>query len=341
MSRLKQPGYELDTAFIPAHYQPALLVELAIARGADSRQLLRGTRLSLADLESHEVPLSPDQFLTLIGNTEKLLDADDSSFMFGQQLLPGFYGACSQTLQMAGSCRQLVEFMCEFKAVLSPLITPRFYETDEGLVIYWQDSCGADTRYRFILEASIAAFASLLDWLSPEKICCRYEFNYTEPDYIEQYWVHIGQNLSFDQQMNAIIVPTEKLDMNWTITRKLPFKGTVNSARVQLMQLGWHESFVDQVYQYLMAHIREPINLDRVSTAFMLSPASMKRKLKKHHTHFQQLLDLARKNTAIYLYQAQKYDLQQIADYLCFNDMNNFRRAVKRWTGFSPNVLFA
>lgn len=341
MSRIQQPGYERDTAFIPAHYQPAILAELAMERGADSRQLLRGTRLTLAALESSSVQLSPDQFLTLIGNTEKLLDADDSSFMFGQQLLPGFYGACSQTLQMASCCRQLIEFLCEFKSVLSPLITPRFYETDEGMVIYWQDSCGADAQQRFILEATLAAFASLLDWLSPEKIRCRYEFNYSEPEYIEQYWVHIGQNLYFDQQMNAVIVPAEKLDLKWTKSTKLPLKGAVDSARVQLMQLGWQESFVDQVYQHLMAHIREPINLDRVSTAFMISPASMKRKLKKHNTHFQHLLDLARKNTAIYLYQVKHFDHQQIAEYLCFNDMNNFRRAVKRWTGFSPNAIFA
>lgn len=340
MARLKQLGYERDTAFIPAHYQPAMLAELAMDRGADSRQLLRGTRLTVADLETSSVQISPDQFLTLIGNTENLLGADDSSFMFGQQLLPGFYGACSQTLQMASCCRELIEFLCEFKAILSPLITPRFYETDEGMVIYWQDSCGADAQQRFILEATLAAFASLLDWLTQDKICCRYEFNYAEPEYIEQYWVHIGHNLTFDQQMNAIIVPADKLDLNWSLSTKLSLKGAVNSARVQLMQLGWQESFVDQVYQYLMLHIREPINLDRVSTVFMISPASMKRKLKKHHTHFQQLLDLARKNTAIYLYQVKQYEHQQIAEYLCFNDMNNFRRAVKRWTGFSPNALF-
>lgn len=341
MARVKQPGYEADSPFIPAHHQPAVLAELALVRGADSRQLLRGTRLTLTDLENSAVQLTPDQFLTLIRNTQKLLDADDSSFMFGQQLLPGFYGACSQALQMASSCRQMVELLCEFKALLSPLVTPRYYETSHGMVVYWQDSCGADAQYRFILEATMAAFTSMLDWLSPEKIACRYEFTYAEPDYIEQYWVHIGQNLHFGQQMNAIIIPADVLDISWTASSKLALRGAVNSARAQLIQLGWQDSFVDQVYEHLMMHIQEPINLDRVSMAFMISPASMKRKLKKHNTHFQQLVDLARKNTAIYLYQVKHYDHQQIAEYLCFNDMNNFRRAFKRWTGLSPYVLFA
>jgi AraC-like DNA-binding protein len=66
----------------------------------------------------------------------------------------------------------------------------------------------------------------------------------------------------------------------------------------------------------------------------------MKRKLKKHHTTFQQQIDMARKNTAIYLFQVKHFNNQQIAEYLRFNDMNNYRRAFKRWTGLSPYTLF-
>jgi len=94
-------GYECDTRFIPAHHQPALLIDLALSRGIDSHRLLRGTGLFYADIAEGRAKLSPEQFVTLIGNAQRLLDADDSSFLFGQRLLPGHYGEASHTLEHA------------------------------------------------------------------------------------------------------------------------------------------------------------------------------------------------------------------------------------------------
>jgi hypothetical protein len=34
--------YESDCRFIPGHYQPATLIDLALSRGIDSHRLLRG-----------------------------------------------------------------------------------------------------------------------------------------------------------------------------------------------------------------------------------------------------------------------------------------------------------
>ena len=81
------------------------------------------------------------------------------------------------------------------------------------------------------------------------------------------------------------------------------------------------------------AHIREPLNLERVAVAFAMSPATLKRKLAKHGTHFQEQLDLVRKHVALYLYQACGLGNEAVARHLGFNDTTNFRRAFKRWTG--------
>jgi AraC-like DNA-binding protein len=50
-------------------------------------------------------------------------------------------------------------------------------------------------------------------------------------------------------------------------------------------------------------------------------------------------LDLARKHVALYLYQVKGYQHHEVADYLRFNDINNFRRAFKRWTGLPSGQL--
>ncbi|PCJ32045.1 MAG: AraC family transcriptional regulator [Gammaproteobacteria bacterium] len=336
----KNSGYEIDTACIAAHYQPAILIELALSRDIDSRQLLRSTRMRLEDFESADTLISPDQYLTLIANSNKLLDANDTSFLYGQRLLPGFFGAASQALQQVTNCRQAIEILCEFHAILSPLQTPRTYEDDEFYFIYWEASC-SNKEQRFTIESSMTAVISMVSWLSKEKIPWQCEFNYDKPDYIEQYWVNLGQDLVFNQQMNRMRLPKSWLDKTWPNAAPLSINGTLIDSQKQLKQRPSNKSFLDNIYDYIHSNINQPLNLDKLSLEFGLSPASMKRKLKKHNTSFQQQIDLVRKNTAIYLYQIEHLNNQKIAEYLCFNDMNNFRRAFKRWTGTSPYILFA
>ena len=45
---LKTTWYETDSRFIPGHYQPATLIDLALSRDIDSHRLLRGTGLFLS-----------------------------------------------------------------------------------------------------------------------------------------------------------------------------------------------------------------------------------------------------------------------------------------------------
>ncbi|HEC58664.1 hypothetical protein LCGC14_0711980 [marine sediment metagenome] len=333
-------SYDIDTAFIPAHYQPAILIHQALSRDIDSRQLLRGTRIRLDDIESSDTLISPDQYLTLIANSRKLLAADDTSFMYAQQLLPGAFGFCSQALQQASNFRQAMDIVCEFHAILSPLQTPRVYETDEHFCIYWQDSCST-REHVFLIEVAMTAIISMVSWLAREKVNWQCDFTHLEPDYIEQYWVNIGHDLSFNQQMNCMRLSKSWVDKPWPNPAPLSIQASLRESRKQLAQLKSHQSFLDQIYNYIFTNISKPLNLDKVSMAFDISPASMKRKLKKHDTTFQEQIDLARKNTAIYLYSVKHFNNQQIAEYLCFNDMNNFRRAFKRWTGISPYILFA
>lgn len=110
---VKTPWYEADSRFIAAHYQPAALIDLAISRDIDTHRLLRGTGLFYEDILAGEVQISPKQFLGLIDNAQRLLEADDTSFLFGQRLLPGHYGPASQALQQAGNLQQALELLIE------------------------------------------------------------------------------------------------------------------------------------------------------------------------------------------------------------------------------------
>ncbi len=336
---IKSDSYERDTSFISAHHQPAIVMDLAISRGVDSHLLLRGTQLFLDDMLTGHKNISPAQFITMLSNCNQLLKADDTSFLFGQRILPGFYGPASQVLNHSLNLRQALIHLCDFHALLTPLMTPRYFENDSHFFVYWLDSCGAGQHRTLLAEAYTTAVVAMTNWLSQEKLPWRFNFTHAQPRYIEQYWVNLNEDVAFNQQLNMMSIPLEYLTKVWPKNAPIGLKMAELGSKIQLNELGFKQSFLDSLYEYLRQNIQHNLQLESVAEAFGMSPASLKRKLLKHNTHFQEQLDLARKHVALYLYQIKGFKHNEVADYLRFNDINNFRRAFKRWTGFPPGQL--
>lgn len=332
-------GYECDSRFIAAHHLPAVLIDLARSRGIDTHHLLRGCELFYDDIVTGQARISPSQFLRLIANAQRLLDAPDTSFLFGQRLWPGHYGAGSHLLEQADHLLQALEDLSSYRALLSPLLTPVLHLDEHYLHLYWRDSCGAAGLLPFLLEASMTAVVALARRQCNERLPWRFQFAYAEPGYVEQYWVHLGDALSFGRPSTVMSLPREYLLRPWP-------NGGATGARVarqacteQLQAWGWQGSLLDALHDHLSAHIRQPLSLERVATAFATSPATLKRKLGKHGTHFQEQLDLVRRDLALYLYQVKGCSNEEVAQRLGFNDITNFRRSFKRWTGRVPSEL--
>ena len=333
---VKTNWYESDSRFIPGHYQPATLIDLALSRDIDSHRLLRGTGLFHEDILAGQTRLSPQQFLALIGNSRRLLDADDSSFLFGQRLLPGHYGAASHALLQAQNLRQALSILCDFHTLLCPLLQPRLREAGELHVLYWVDAFGAPSQLPFLVEMHMTALAAMCRWLSGEALPWRFCFNRARPRHVEQHEVHLGQALRFDCQVDAMLIDSSWLDKPWP-------RGNATAAALALRAAALSPvpaaSLLGALYDYLLANIRCAPTLERTAQEFGVSPATFKRHLARHGTHFQAELDQVRAHKAIYLFQAHGYDNDAVAAYLGFHDATNFRRSFKRWTGQTPQLL--
>ena len=336
---VKTNGYEADSRFIPGHYQPATLIDLALSRDIDSHRLLRGTGLFHEDILAGTARLSPQQFLGLIGNSRKLLDADDSSFLFGQRLLPGYYGAASHALGHAQNLHQALDIPIQQQVVLSPLVTLQLELDEHHAYLYWLDTCGAGEHWRFLLEASMTSLVAMSQWLSGERLPWVASFSHAEPRYVEQYWVNLGEDTRFERPLDMLCIPREYLTRAWPGASVTAGQVARQQAREQIEQLGFAGSFLDCLDDYLRDLVRQPPSLEQAAQAFAMSPATLKRKLHKHDTGFQQQVDRVRKQVALHLYQVKGYSNEEVAAYLNFNDAANFRRAFKRWTGSTPNLI--
>ncbi|MEC5343125.1 AraC family transcriptional regulator ligand-binding domain-containing protein [Brenneria populi] len=332
--------YECDERFIVGHHQPGILIDLALSRDIGGHRLLRGTGVFLEDIAAGTARFSQRQFGQFIDNSIRLLDADDSSFLFGQRSLPGCYGNFSHVLQQADNLQQALDDVTRFCSLFSPLLAPRMHLDDRYLCLYWPQS-GADAgRQRFLLEAAMTSIVALGRSLCPQRpLPWRFLFNYRQPRHIEQYWVHLGDGLSFDQPLNMMLLPVEYARLASPHANSTVCAAVRQQCQQQLATLGPHRGFIDYFYDHLRRNLREPLNLERIAATLGMSPATLKRKLRKHDSSFQQQWDRVRKHTALFLYWFNGLNNEEVAQHLNISDINNFRRTFRRWTGVTPSFL--
>lgn len=333
--------YECDTPCILAHQQPAVLIDLALTRGIDSHRLLRGTGFFYEDILAGKLHIAPRQCYQLLTNIRRLLPSDDTSFLMGHRLFPGNCGAASSALLNAKDLQQALELLTRYRLLLTPLIAPRLHYDADFLYIYWQDTCGANSEWPFLMEMITTALTSLSRWLSGQSLPWRYYFSHHQPRYIEQYQVHLGDHLAFNSHMDAMVIAREYFHMPWINASPSAVILAQRDADAQLAEIGLEGGFLERLYCHLLHNIQRPTSLDQVAACFGMSSATLKRKLGKHQSHFQAQYDQVRKCLALYLINRQGWSNEQVASHLHFHDANNLRRAFKRWTGVTPTVLKA
>lgn len=325
--------YLPGSAFIPARHQAALLLEYGRSRDMAAQDLLHKTSLTELSILAPTTLISPVEYLQLLNNLQNSLAANDTSFMLGQQLLPGHYGDLSHGLLHACNLRQALQILIDSQARLSPLLAPHLLEHKGQVTLHWTESYVTPRLRGFVVEMMMTAVTSMCRWLSGQKLPWRYSFNRTPPAYQEQYIVHLGQELHFNQQMDAMSLPVAYLAQPWPRGSDIAVSAAVAHQQQPFMSL------LARLYDYLLTHIRSSPTLEQTSADFGVSPATFKRYLASHHTNFQAELDQVRVHVTLQLMQGHDYNNDQVAAYLGFHDANNFRRSFKRWTGLTPSML--
>lgn len=321
-------------AGIVAQHQAALVLDYARSRELDAATVLQHTGLGDITLPAPDKLLAAEHYLRLLANVAGASAAPDTSFLLGHAMLPGHYGVYSQALQHATSLRHALDLLQRFAHPLCPLLTPRWRQEGKLAVLYWIDGFGAGRMRGFLVEMHMAALTGMCRWLSGVRLPWTFCFNRTPPRHTEQHQVHLGSDLRFHCQLDAMLIDAAWLDQPWP-------RGNAMAAQVALQQCDAAPAvgMLAAIYDYLLQQIRLAPTLEQTALDFGVSTATLKRHLARHGSHFQAELDQVRTHVALHLFYTEGLDNEAVANYLGFHDANNFRRSFKRWTGMTPMLL--
>ncbi|WP_020207826.1 AraC family transcriptional regulator [Gilvimarinus chinensis] len=329
--------YENDSPIIAAHEFPAALIDLGCSRGLEPDKLLRGTGIFMEDFLSGCLNIKPSQCYALIRNLRQQLPGADTPFLAGHRLYPGNFGPASTALTLAPNLLEALQTLETYHRCLSPLLHPRLSVDSEFVYLYWHDCCDVSDGNSFLTDMMMTAVTSVGRLLHQRPLPWDY-FLHGDIRNHEQYSVNWGSRVRPQQHISAMRLPRD-------IATAPSISNSASAAIIAKRQCQTQyqaipsTGFVAHIDGLIRASIPGHISLESVADSLNMSTATFKRKLQKHHTHFQQRYDTVRKELAIEWLTRQQLDIEEIAARLHFHDSRNLRRAFKRWTGVLPSAL--
>ncbi|WP_228529696.1 AraC family transcriptional regulator [Diaphorobacter caeni] len=328
-----------DAPCIPTCRQPALALAFAQERELSVARVLTDTGLNAATLHLPQHQVSPAQLLLMLHNLARVAGDAELPFVLGSQWLPGHYGAVSHVLLLSANLRQALTQLARWPLSLSPLMTPRVEFDAQGATLHWHDAWGVAAQHAFLVDLHMSAVAAMTRWLSGERLPWQFRFNRTRPREIAAHEVHLGHALAFGAQRNSMHIGAAWLDRSWPRGNAAAVELTVPQAAAAEQALDGAKSLLTLLYDHLQTRLHLSPTLDDCAQWLSISPATLKRHLAHHGTHYQAELDQVRAHVALDLLQKEGLDNATVASRLGFHDSNNFRRAFKRWTGLTPSQL--
>ncbi|WP_158968583.1 AraC family transcriptional regulator [Paraglaciecola sp. L3A3] len=329
----KRPYFCVDDKTIPAHQLAASVLDFSRSRQVNKDRLLRGTGIFTEDLLS-EKKLSIQQVLKLLNNAQQLTPGNDCAFLLGKRLFPSNYGAISNALMHSRDLAETLRVLAVLGSQICPFFAAKAHSTAERQYLLITDTVGCKNQLQFLAELYFSALVSATKLIFGQRIPFHFDLPFTRPIYIQEYEVHLGHRVRFSQPMMSI-----SFDKKWLAAKcqhpshSLKWHAIKQAKQLTIPQQG----FLQAVRRCLVA--QHNIGLQQIADRFEMSPATFKRKLKQHGHSFQQLHDELGKQQAIFLLQIQQLSNEQSASLMHFNDLSNFRRSVKRWTGLTPSQL--
>lgn len=339
---------------IRTHWQPAILLSLMCEGLSEhdavsySNKLLKGTRLFYSDFTQTNSLLSAEQFLRFIYNCTQAPQQHDLSFRFGQRLLPGYYGDLSHGLHSINQVDTLLEFIEQQANTFSPLLKPVVKRYEEEIAVCFYPSyspsiCSNQIQKRTHLVLCEAWMFAIKNWLQQQcgyTLPWRFEFNYDQPEAVENYEVYLGENLAFNRPITCMRLPKQAAFTSWQSDHAYKLGVNYATAHTQHPTTAQPMPLLNFVRQRLTENIQHNPSLEWVANELNTSPATLKRRLKSCNTQFRDLLSDIRLEVAVDIYQHRQFTNEQICEFLGFYDESNLRRFFKRRTGQSHTQYF-
>lgn len=294
--------------------------------GLDPRQRLVGGRVPLPFYEQ------------LFDAGEALTGDRYFGLNMGARPWPRSWGLVSHLAVAAPDAMTAVSALMDYSELQLSFLRFRLRELEEGHVCVELQHDGVQQLKRHVVEHLLANIVTLATT----------QIGYDVPDLrIElahgdaENAAHLARVLNAEVAVNCSAYRFESsrafAEQQSRFGEEDLYRVTEQLARERLMTLRGEDRFLNKVRETVLQQLPGGLpKVEDVARSLDTSARTLQRRLQERNLRYQQVLDEVRSELAVQLIRDHSLTLNDLADYLGFNDQSALQHAFRRWQGMSP-----
>jgi AraC-like DNA-binding protein len=332
--------FRTDEAVVPT-FCIAELVSLLSQRGVACEPMFAFAQLDPAAVQNPHARISYQQLGRLFHHALEHGGDPALGLTFGKRLVAGRLGMVGYACLSARDVRASIEVATKYRALLMPHVALAL-RTDGGEAVLELEELLLFGQLRvFGTETIVASLLAQAELAVGRPIPAKVAFAYPAPAYADRYAQALGAEVSFGAPRTQIRFDASWLDAPCRFANAPSASELEELCAVQLRALERPEGVVEQARKALRQNLSDGTRLPWVARELRVSERSLRRALREAGTSYQRVLDGVRRELALEQLRSNTVSLERVAHSLGFGDVRSFRRAFKRWTGYTPGIARA
>ncbi len=337
----------MTTETVPTRFARSL-IELAVQRGYPVHDVLRSVGLPFNPLKPEQADYQPEISVLLYSRIyqQVLSLLQDETFGLqasGERVTPGAFRMMCYCIIHCESLGHAIRRASEFYRIFFERTARLGLQQEDALaVVGFSAVSPRPARLPVQTEEvyGLSTWHRFCGWLIGEPLALReVRFQGSRPDIVRKYEQIFACPLLFDQPTNALVFDAHYLNLPLVHTEK-SVKEFLRTAPYQLMVMP-----AEKPGTGLVAQVRALIGQDfsqgfpafgKISRTLNMSEPTLRRRLKREGTSFQQLKDECRRDAAVAYLSRPELSINAVAALMGFTDPSAFHRSFKKWTGMPP-----
>ena len=338
---MSQNLFTSQDAVLPIFF-PGVLYRMLKKEGVKHEQLLHGTRLNEQSFSSEELRISFVEMRQFLLNAISASGDPHLGWRFGKYINVTSLGMLGYAAMSCQTLRSSMETITHYFKIRDPLYELSLLEQVDGgeqsAIQIGESLDFGELRYFFLSSAVSgtahlqAYYSSHADIISHASLAC------SRP----KGWMKIEGSIpfpiTFDAPYTRVFFASYFLDQALPTANLQTEKSTKDICEQLLSRIETKSGVVGQIRDYIFQQAGQYPSLKCTAENFCISPRTLRRELQKSETTYQAILDKVRETIAVEYLQTTDKAIYEIAIELGFNDVSNFGRAFKRWTGKAPST---
>ena len=314
------------------------VVDLVARWGVSAEELLDGFGFSRDDLATPDRALPLDVAVALFERARTLTGEPALGIYLGLQMQASAHGMVGFAAMSARTVRGSIRVAVEYTAIRTTALSLHTEVTgDVGTLalVEHADLRGAREIYVFSILIGLWRMGS---FLAGRSLDVSLDLKFPRPAYFARFEDALPPT-RFDQPANQLVLrDLAALDAPLSMADPASLRLARSQCDELLQSMGLDGRLAPRVRALLNRQEGTPLSLDEVARALHLSPRTFRRRLDAEEVTFSSLVDAERRQRALSLLRSQELTVEDIGERLGYQNIANFTRAFRRWTGKTPSA---